>query len=394
MKDEGKTNGGRRDLPAPSTRRDTLTPAQRSLHNNFLVSVRTLKTGLVRSVYYLDQVRSHRIHRLLGHRTIAEYALAYAGFTANQTREFLYIARRLKEFPLVAAALQDGSLSWGKAREICRKVDPGQQRVWIDLARSLPRNRLREIIESEPVGRISNPVTPGTPLDPETAERRPGESTLSGDRSQAIAHHEPRQRGKPVVLQETCHADAAGGGDHHYVTLRFSAEQMARWDSLIQHAMRHGSEGKEEAVLVGLAGAMTPDDGAEGGPRARPPYLVVILRCPDCGKGAIVHDRGESEAGAALLGAVGCDSVIEKEDGRRRRTIPASKRRAALRRARYRCQAEGCGRTRFLEVHHRRPVAGGGGVDSDNLVVLCRRCHRALHEQEERAREAVAGAPV
>lgn len=125
---------------------DRLTPAQKSRHNNFLVSVRTLKTGLDRSVDFLDRIRAHRIQRLLGYRTLAEYAAAHAGFTSSQTRDFLYIAGRLQDYPLVARALVDGELSWGKAREICSKVEPEHQELWVDPARSLPRNQLREAI--------------------------------------------------------------------------------------------------------------------------------------------------------------------------------------------------------------------------------------------------------
>lgn len=43
--------------------------------------------------------------------------------------------------------------------------------------------------------------------------------------------------------------------------------------------------------------------------------------------------------------------------------------------------APGCGRTRFLEVHHLRPRSRGGSNDPDNLVTLCSTCHRHAHER-------------
>ena len=63
-------------------------------------------------------------------------------------------------------------------------------------------------------------------------------------------------------------------------------------------------------------------------------------------------------------------------------------RRAALRRAGFRC--EGCGRPGRLEVHHVKPLEDGGApFEHRNLRVLCFPCHRDAH-QADRAVE-VAG---
>ncbi len=46
-----------------------------------------------------------------------------------------------------------------------------------------------------------------------------------------------------------------------------------------------------------------------------------------------------------------------------------------------RCQGCGVGETpgKRLQVHHRRPVARGGGHDPASLVTLCDECHRLVH---------------
>ncbi|MBC8422613.1 HNH endonuclease [bacterium] len=51
-------------------------------------------------------------------------------------------------------------------------------------------------------------------------------------------------------------------------------------------------------------------------------------------------------------------------------------------RANHRCETPGCGRTRFLEVHHRRPRSQGGGNETANLQVLCSACHQVVHRRE------------
>lgn len=38
-----------------------------------------------------------------------------------------------------------------------------------------------------------------------------------------------------------------------------------------------------------------------------------------------------------------------------------------------------CGNNDFLEIHHLTERAMGGGDDYDNLILLCAKCHSAIH---------------
>jgi hypothetical protein len=64
--------------------------------------------------------------------------------------------------------------------------------------------------------------------------------------------------------------------------------------------------------------------------------------------------------------------------GRKTRTIPPAIRRALLARDRH-CQFPGCA-ARRCDGHHIRHWAEGGPTRLDNLTLLCRRHHRAVHE--------------
>ena len=63
----------------------------------------------------------------------------------------------------------------------------------------------------------------------------------------------------------------------------------------------------------------------------------------------------------------------------RTRTIPPALRRALLHRDQT-CRFPGCG-LRFVQGHHIRHWAHGGPTTLSNLVLLCRRHHRAVHEE-------------
>ena len=66
--------------------------------------------------------------------------------------------------------------------------------------------------------------------------------------------------------------------------------------------------------------------------------------------------------------------------GRKRRTISPALRRALAARDRG-CRFPGCENRRFVDGHHVRHWSQGGETRLDNLVSLCRRHHRLLHER-------------
>ena len=75
--------------------------------------------------------------------------------------------------------------------------------------------------------------------------------------------------------------------------------------------------------------------------------------------------------------------------GRRTRTISPALRRALAARDRQ-CRFPGCGNVR-CDCHHIRHWADGGRTALDNLVLLCRRHHRAVHKEGFRVTIDVVG---
>jgi hypothetical protein len=66
--------------------------------------------------------------------------------------------------------------------------------------------------------------------------------------------------------------------------------------------------------------------------------------------------------------------------GRVRRQVPAWLGRQLRRRDRG-CRFPGCSRTHHLQAHHVKHWAEGGPTDTDNLVLVCGRHHRLVHER-------------
>jgi 5-methylcytosine-specific restriction endonuclease McrA len=174
------------------------------------------------------------------------------------------------------------------------------------------------------------------------------------------------------------------------------------------------------------------------------PYQVVVHHCESCGKSRIHTDRGALEVDRSLFERAICDGKVlkltgngegEKGEkntmGQNRRSVGAALRQKILLRDEHTCQVPGCTHSQFLEVHHIIPrhsmqsschmetlnsmetlhrgrSVGGQKKDGEahdrgnakttrltqdcthrevqginaptNMVSVCSRCHRLIHE--------------
>ena len=120
---------------------------------------------------------------------------------------------------------------------------------------------------------------------------------------------------------------------------------------------------------------------------------------PAGGSQTVLDEAGGIHVSAETARRMACDAAtvtlrhgpgVEILDvGRRTRTISPALRRALAARDRQ-CRFPGCGNLR-VDAHHVRHWADGGRTALDNLVLLCRRHHRAVHEEGFRVTVDAAG---
>jgi hypothetical protein len=114
---------------------------------------------------------------------------------------------------------------------------------------------------------------------------------------------------------------------------------------------------------------------------------VPVLADPDAPGQSVLEDGAHVSAETSQRLACDASRVVMQHaaDGRvvevaaRSRTIPPALRRALHHRDRG-CRFPGC-HVRFGQGHHIRQWAQGGPTTLSNLALLCRRHHRAVHEE-------------
>jgi 5-methylcytosine-specific restriction endonuclease McrA len=138
-------------------------------------------------------------------------------------------------------------------------------------------------------------------------------------------------------------------------------------ETALHHALDPGAPGERYQVVVHVD--------------------APVLADPDQPGQAVLEDGARVSAETAQRLACDASRVVMRHDadgrvveiGARTRTIPPALRRALLHRDRG-CRFPGCG-LRVAQGHHIRHWAQGGPTTLSNLALLCRRHHRAVHEE-------------
>jgi 5-methylcytosine-specific restriction endonuclease McrA len=149
--------------------------------------------------------------------------------------------------------------------------------------------------------------------------------------------------------------------------------------------------GQQQADALGMVAETALHHDLDPGASAARYQVVVhvdaaVLADPDQPGQSALEDGPHVPAGTCQRLACDASRVVMRHDadgritevGVRTRTVPASLRRALQHRDRG-CRFPGCG-LRYTQGHHIRHWAQGGPTKLSNLVLLCRRHHRSVHE--------------
>ena len=242
---------------------------------------------------------------------------------------------------------------------------------------------------------MSGGVAPG-------AELRGGNDRVPAGTSGGVASGPvPRGDRVPAGTPAAAHARAGGPGD--------GAPMRTETPSRAGRA-RHSRRRRTSGPCPGLWPATPASDTATSEPttaasepsaaRARrssparcarrpPTSASTPSAAPAAGRQTVLDEAGGIHVSAETARRMACDAATVTmrhgsggeilDVGRRTRTISPALRRALAARDRQ-CRFPGCGNLR-CDAHHLGHWADGGRTALDNLVLLCRRHHRAVHEE-------------
>jgi hypothetical protein len=306
-----------------------------------------------------------------GFRSCAAWLTWRVGLAPGAAREHVRVARALGTLPRLAQALARGELSYSKVRELTRVAAPDTEEQLLAVGRAGTAEHVERIVrgwrrmdrkaeareaalqhasrslhvypDEDGTVRIRGRLSPevGALLVKALAAAR---ETLYQQRRDQVPEPDP-----PTMEQQQ--ADA----------LALLAEVA------LHHDLDPGAPGERYQVVVHVDAEVVANSAAPGQ--------------------SVFEDGVRVPAGTSQRLACDASRVVMRHDsdgrivevGARTRTIPPALRRALHHRDRG-CTFPGCG-VRFGQGHHIRHWAQGGPTTLSNLALLCRRHHRAVHEE-------------
>ena len=156
--------------------------------------------------------------------------------------------------------------------------------------------------------------------------------------------------------------------------------------------------GGDPGMRAGATRGAGHDGRSRRAPHACPGPRTPVSASTGCSQ-AVLDEAGGIHVSAETARRLACDAAMVRmqhgpageilDVGRRTRTISPALRRALRARDRQ-CRFPGCRNVR-VDAHHVEHWADGGRTALDNLVLLCRRHHRAVHEEGFRITLDAAG---
>ena len=272
--------------------------------------------------------------------------------TPRSAREHVRVARRLPELPETHAAFARGELSYAKVRALTRVATAQNEDELLALARACTAAQLERTVRA--FRRVSTAEA--------CEQQEDAYLSLSWNPDGSLDLH-----------------GRLAPDDGALVLRALESVRDSLWRSGGSAEPRPARQASNAEALVAVADAALAhgDESRTGGER----YQVVV----HADEAALSHDGDggcELDDGSALapetVRRLACDASVVQH-GRRSRTIPSALRRALQRRDRG-CRFPGCENHRFVDAHHVDHWAQGGETTLHNLVLLCRRHHRAVHE--------------
>ena len=316
--------------------------ADRSLHHSLTAMDEAKQCSVL---WFADIMRRH-LYRDLGYSSINQYAMKRLKFSRSRTRDFVHLAHKLEHLPAVREAVTSGKLGYTKARELIKVATPETEGRWLDAAKGTREELITEVKRVKREARVD-----------------PGQGALLPMPTLVVAPSE-----LPV---------------HFGVEL--TPEQETRRAALVERLHKLGGVPPERAELLLEALAALVEMKESRGPRgpldSRPPVQIHVIEDKATGRMTVPTINGVREIGRADAERLRCDAAVCEHGGRNSTTIAPRVRRRVLARDHHQCQAPGCGRTQFLEVHHVEPRRSGGSNQPSNLITLCSSCHRLWHER-------------
>ncbi len=306
------------------------------------------------------------------------------GLDMGAAREKVRVARALPELPKTSVAFSAGKISYSKVRAMTRIATPANEDDLLNIALHGTAHHMETLVRRMRYCERAEQLQQANKRDAARSVSWHYDDTgqlqlraslppeVGALLVEALRAAENSSASPEDVSAETSALDL----EHSDDTTRLAENRRADALGLLAESYLAGKsdtsrDGNAYQVVVHVSAETLRDDASVKGRE-------------DCcelehGPGLTPETARRLACDASLVGLFK-NSLGEALDvGRKTRSIPTAMRRALVARDRG-CRFPGCTHTRYVDGHHIQHWAQGGETKLSNLVLLCRRHHRLIHE--------------
>ena len=311
------------------------------------------------------------------------------GLNIGAAREQVRVARALPGLPKISAAFRQGRVSYSKVRAMTRVATAANEDVLLHVALGGTASHVERQVS------VYRNIKRSDALKLENLRHTQRELSWFEDDDGSWVFKGRFTPEQGAVIAKALEAAM----DHLFIEQKKVPEEVSAETSHSQpldQAVPQPVSSRRADALQRMAEAFLSGDASHASSGDR--YLVNIHTAmetlkadnDDAGTGAESELEDGGRVSAETSRRLSCDcSVVHWHEhpngeplniGRKSRIVPPAIRRALQRRD-VGCRFPGCTCTRFVDAHHIRHWADGGETAMENLVLLCRRHHRLVHEE-------------
>jgi glutaredoxin len=266
----------------------------------------------------LQKIDDCKLYLKMGYSSLFQYCVSALSLSESQSFYFTTVARKAKEVPELKKAIESGEINLSKARRIVPVINKENKDIWIEKAKSLPQRELEFHVAAE------NPKIIKEKIKPIAIDRVSLQLSISKELNAKL------EEIKNILSQKKS----------THVTLEEILLEMAEL-----FLEKHSPARKAERALN--KNIQAPSSGINSASKVCQP--------------------------------------VKNTNSNLRVPIPAQIKHVVTFRDKNQCtyqdrNQQRCQNSRWLHMHHVKPVSMGGQNTANNLTTLCSAHHKFLHQ--------------
>jgi len=331
-----------------------------------------------------------------GIHSCAHWLNIYCGMNLGAARERVRVAHALPKLPKISKAFREGRVSYSKVRAMSRAATPENEDFLLNIAHYGTASHVEKVVRHFRRHKRFEKLAE----DNVRFAQRKLNLYEDDDDTWVI-------RGRLTPEQGALLKKALDLGVEQLFQEQQDVPEEVEEQEEVSHPLDQTFSASFEArradALERMASTFLANTNSQA--NSGDAYLVNVHTDVDTlkvdGEGATSELEERGNVSAETSRRLTCDAAVvhwletHKGEplsiGRKSRTIPPAIRRALQKRDRG-CRFPGCTCTRFVDAHHIHHWADGGETRMGNLVLLCRRHHRLVHEEGYGIKTTAGGA--